>query len=146
MILRKNWRDLVFWPVVFAIVALSFWQTTRTNDRLAAGQQQQLVSQQCTTDFLGRAFEVLNERTQAAPELNQADKTKTEAEARLFGFLVKATGSNSAFDSDEFNKRINDYFQGISKYLTALGRTNIDQQTNPVPTKEDYQACLRGGG
>jgi hypothetical protein len=129
------------------VIFFSVIQTQRINNRLADSQAAQVHQQDCTTAFLAQTVEVLNERTAFSPELNAADEAKVKAEARLFGFVTRQTGNQnpSAAVLHQYQRLIGDYFDSIQHYLVVLGKTNINQRTNPYPTKEDYQSCLRGG-
>lgn len=133
----------------------SFISTLSTNMQLSHQQkadherdQRSTIQRNCTTDFLGRAFEVLNERTAITPELNEANKQNVQSEGKLFGFIVATQGQTPVGENppqatiDNFNRLTRNYFNSIQRYLTLLGRTNINQQVNPIPTKAQYEACL----
>lgn len=146
MKVSRNW---IPWTIIILIVAGGYFQNARTNIKLTNTQHSMLTQSNCTINYLSKTVQVLNERTTATPELNEADKVKTQAEARLFGFVTRlgaSTEQPSQHVIDQYNKLIHNYFDGITKYLNTLGRQDINQQVNPFPTATDYRACLRNGG
>jgi len=150
----NNKGSVIIWALLAMIFLASFISTLVTNSKLQDTQDAMLVQahrsdieRRCTTDFLGKAFEVLNQRTSVTPELNQSDSDKVMAEGKLFGFLVKLQTSDSATRGSQetinkFNRLVRQYFHSIQRYLTVLGRTNINQVVNPIPTRKAYEACL----
>jgi hypothetical protein len=144
--------SIIIWCLLGVVILLSFVSTLITNEKIQRQAKEATIARDCTSDFLGRTFEVLNERTSTTPELNASDEAKVRAEGRLFGFVVKAQATNPTDQTppqeviDQYNKLIRQYFDSIQKYLTTLGRTNINQTVNPIPTRTAYEACLRGDG
>lgn len=146
MRVSKNW---IPWTIIVIIVAGGYFQNARTNIKLEDTQHSMMIQSDCTINFFSKTVEVLNERTTTTPELNDADRAKTQAEARLFGFVTRlgaSTEQPSQHVIDQYNKLIHNYFDGITKYLNTLGRTDINQQVNPFPTVTGYRSCLKNGG
>jgi hypothetical protein len=138
--------------VIIAVVILSFYQTTQTNQKLADAQEKYIASQSCTEDAFARLAEALNQRTAPTAELNAANKTRAMSEGELFGFITNVishqTDPNqqaSPKQIERYGKLIGNYFTAIQNYLVALNHSDQVQKSNPIPTRAQYRACLAAG-
>ena len=138
-------RDIVAWTMLLAVVVFSMVRTQQTHERLSdtqrqlvSAQQATLRSQQCTQAYLAATVRALNERT----DLNTADEERIKSQARLVGFLVRATKDPDSASTSEYQETLDNYYSKITNYLVLLKQQEAVQQQFKYPDPQSYIDCL----